>query len=260
MVLPGRFLSSQGRRVGGPKSYGRSEFLDSRRAVAAIERSPKILAQGKNFQWQLPHVLDDGSLVASRFGFGDTTLLVLRDGSLYTKTIPQAASVKIDDGTAIYGLTKDGEAMSIDPSTGFAETVDWFVTRGGTRFQLWVSGNVITLWLPDASVPNIHQLQFVFEPDPSDSVFVGLEAAGGNDGTIFLYLLGGTGSGAGGQLGGFLTVSPDGTVAPIEVTREPNVRSDPGSPAHLGANPVTGTPWLMFVDEDAVRVFARSHG
>ncbi len=117
---------------------------------------------------------------------------------------------------------------------------------------------MITLWLPDAPPPNIHQLHLVFEPDPADRVYVSLEAAGGSDGTIHLYLLGGTDSGAGGQLAGFVTISPDGAVAPIERTRGPDPSSDGGSPAHLGTSPVTGDPWLMFVDPDAVRVFVRS--
>ncbi len=246
------FLDGAKKRLAHYSSEG--SFLD------AFDLPADFLVRGELFQWQLPHALDDGVLVASRLGFGDTTLLIFRDGSFSTETVAESANVKIDDGAAVYGLAKNGEAVRIEPSTGAVETVDWFVTRGGTRFQLWVSGNVMTLWLPDAPVPNIYEFRFMFEPDPADGVFLGLEAAGGNDGAIYLYLLGGTDSGAGGQLGGFLTVSAQGTVAPIEVTRGPDVHSDPGSPAHLGTNPVTGHPWLMFVDEDGVRVFVRAHG
>jgi hypothetical protein len=73
-------------------------------------------------------------------------------------------------------------------------------------------------------------------------VFVGVEGAGGNEGTVCRHLLGGTDSGAGGQLAGHGTIALDGYVAPIEVTPGHDPRSDPGSPAHLGTNSVPETP------------------
>ncbi|MDH3307117.1 MAG: hypothetical protein OEO77_06325 [Acidimicrobiia bacterium] len=243
------FLDGAKRRLAHYSSGG--SFLD------AVALPPEYLVRGEFFPWRLPHALDDGALVATQLDPDWTTLLVLRGGQLSTRKLSQSINVKLDDGVALYGLARDGMTTRIDPETGEVEEVDWFVTRNGTRFQLWVSGSVVTLWLPDTPPPTIRQLRLVYGPHPEDKVYASLEAAGGAEGSIHLYLLGGTDSGAGGQLGGFLTISADGAIAPIEAIRAPDPNSDPGSPAHLGADPTTGTPWLMYVDQDAVRVFQR---
>lgn len=72
--------------------------------------------------------------------------------------------------------------------------------------------------------------------------------------------MGGTDSGEGGNLAGFLTISPDGVVSPMEPSRDPFSPSDPGSPAHLGVRPGSDVPWLMFIDTDGVRVYERARG
>jgi hypothetical protein len=94
--------------------------------------------------------------------------------------------------------------------------------------------------------------------DVGGSAFLSLEVAAGEDGTLHLFILGFPERDESLQLAGYLTISSDGTLGPLEPVRDPFTPSDPGSPAHLGVRPGTSTPWLMFIDEDGVRVFRRS--
>jgi hypothetical protein len=215
------------------------------------------LVDGKYFQFQLPHALDDGSVVMTRMGFGTSTMLVLHDGDTEAVTIPATFSTRTDDGTNLYGFSDEGDLLRADPGAGTAEPVDWMLTKAGTRFRITSDGQGLTVELPDGEEAPSTIIRFVYADDPTVVAHAGFEVASGVDGSLFLYLYGGTDSGVGGQLGGFLTISPDGDVAPLEPTRDPFSPSDPGSPAHLGVRPGTSTPWLMFVDPDGVRVFAR---
>jgi hypothetical protein len=63
------------------------------------------------------------------------------------------------------------------------------------------------------------------------------------------------------DIGGLVTIGPDGEVSePVEVA---NLFSsaDTGSPAHLGVTPGTSDPWIMVVGEDGIHVFSQvDHG
>jgi hypothetical protein len=117
--------------------------------------------------------------------------------------------------------------------------------------------DLLTVEMPDAANRHL-TFRLVYAGDPSIPAYALVEVASGEDGSLFLYLIGGTDNNDGGQLAGFLSISPDGVAAPIEPSRNPFSNSDPGSPAHLGSRPGTSTPWLMFIDPDGVRVFTRT--
>jgi hypothetical protein len=55
-----------------------------------------------------------------------------------------------------------------------------------------------------------------------------------------------------------MTVGPTGVLSSLEPVRDPFTVSDPGSPSRLGVQPGTDQPWMMFIDEDGVRIFRRS--
>ncbi len=227
--------------------------------LGAVAMKPEHLAQGQYFQFQLPHILDDGTLVAQNMGGDITTLLLMEDGDTRVVTVPVGFGSRFDDGSSLFGFAGEGrERTRVDPHTGSAETVEWFLTRAGTRFGMEIRGDELTIELPDAPDAPTLTYRLAYADDPTVPAYGLLEAASGADGTLFLYIIGGTDSGVGGQLAGFFTVSPDGTVSPVEPTRDPFTSADPGSPGQLGVRPGTGSPWIMIIDTDGVRVFGRS--
>jgi hypothetical protein len=230
-----------------------AHYSENGEYIDAVAVTPDLLTNGQYFQYQLPHALDSGMLVASRLGSG---LLVLKDGALHGVGLSTTVRVHTDDGKALYGFGDNGELLRVDPSSGAVDHVDWFKTRGGTPYRLSVRGSDITVELPDSSIGQV-VIHLVYSGDETVPAYAAVEANGGTNGSLFLFLYGGTDSGEGGQLAGFLTISPDGVVSPMEPSRDPFSPSDPGSPAHLGVRPGSDVPWLMFVDTDGVHVYRR---
>ena len=187
-----------------------------------------------------------------------TTLLLLEEGDTRLVSVPADFGLRFDDGTSLYGFSGEGRLLTrVDPYTGDPGRVDWFHTRAGTRFRLEVRGDQLTVELPDAPGASLLSWRLAYAGDPTIPAYGLVEVASGEDGTLFLYILGGTDSGVGGQLTGFLSISPDGEVSPIESTRDPFTPSDPGSPAQLGVRAGANTPWIMIVDTDGVRVYGQ---
>jgi len=109
--------------------------------------------------------------------------------------------------------------------------------------------------MPEASFDHTFDLE---AGGVGGAAFVSVEAATGEDGSLHLLLIGVAEGDESVQLAGYLSISGDGAVGPVEAVRDPFSPSDPGSPAHLGVRPGSSDPWLMFVDEDGVRVFTRT--
>jgi hypothetical protein len=234
-----------------------AHFSEGGEFLAAVPLQPDQLIDGRYFQFQLPHVLDDGTLVASRLGSESSTLLVLDGEQAHLVTVPTMFVSEADDGVMLDGFDDLGDLVEVDAHSGEATVVDWFRTRAGTRYRVEARGDVITVELPDTAAAPV-TLHLVWADDPSVTAYAGVEVDSGADGSLFLFLYGSTDGNGGGQLAGFLTISPQGAVSEIEPTQDPFSPSDPGSPAHLGVRPGTSSPWLMFVDTDGVRVFTRS--
>jgi hypothetical protein len=211
---------------------------------------------GVHFQFQLPRVLDDGTLVANRLGIDTTTILRLSEGTFETTVLNRQFVPRTDDGTTLYGFDiEDTTFLEVDPTTGNATETEWFRTRSGSRFGITAVPGKLTVSLPDASVE--HTLTFE-AAEVGGSAFLSLEVAAGEDGTLHLFIIGFPERDESLQLAGYMTIAKDGTLGPLEPMRDPFTPADPGSPSHLGVQPATSTPWLMFIDEDGVRVFRRS--
>ncbi|MGA7270781.1 MAG: hypothetical protein WB239_06895 [Acidimicrobiia bacterium] len=231
--------------------------------LGAVEMPSAYLAQGQYFQHQLPHVLDDGTLVAQRMSSDSTTLLLLEGSDLSTVGTSVGFTLKFDDGKWLYGFANqpnEGDVRvpaRVDPHSGTVETVDWFETRAGSRFSLEVQGDHLMLALPDAPAAPAYDLRLAYAGDPSVSAYGSVEVTSAEDGTLFFYIVGGTDSGVGGQLAGFVSVAADGEISAVEPTPDPFTPADPGSPAHLGIRPGTSVPWIMIVGADGVHVFRR---
>ncbi len=229
----------------------RGDYID------AVAVPPDLLVNSRYFQYQMPHALDNGMLVASRLGSGvRSDLLVLSDGALRAVELPTTVGVRTDDGRALYGSGDNVELLQVDPASGSVDQVEWFMTRSGTRYRLTAQGDVLAVELPDSAIGRV-VIHLVYAGDPAVPAYAGVEVNSGTDGSLFLFLSGATDSGEGGQLAGFLTIFSDGVVSPMEPSRDPFSQADPGSPAHLGVRPGTAVPWLMFVDTDGVHVYQR---
>ena len=233
-----------------------AHFGEDGQFIDAVEVPVDLLVDGLYFQFQLPRVLDDGSLVANRLGIDTTTILRLSEGDFGTTVLNRQFVPRTDDGATLYGFDIENTIpLEVDPVSGNTTETEWFRTRGGSRFRITAALGELSVALPD--VPVDHTLSFE-AAEVGGSAFLSLEVAAGEDGTLHLFILGFPEREESLQLAGYLTIAADGTLGALEPMRDPFTPSDPGSPAHLGVRPGTSSPWLMFIDEDGVRVFSRS--
>ena len=224
-----------------------------------------LLVDGIYFQYQMPQALDDGSLVASgwRGGLGDdatTSLLRIKDnlatGSAFGGTIAWVTT----DGTYLYGQTIENNApYRLDPNDPEAEPVDWFMARDGSRYIVTVNEDEILVELPDAAVPLTRTLRMRYSEDPEVIARGAVEVETGADGTLFILLYGAPMSGELLDIGGLVTISPNGEVSAATEITNLFSSADTGSPAHLGVTPGSSDPWIMVVGEDGIHVFSSSH-
>jgi len=225
--------------------------------LGSVPVPPDLLSDGVYFQYQLPHALDNGTIVASRLGFDSSKLLLLGDGAISAVELATPFVATTDDGVMLYGSNDTGELLRADPISGSVSTTEWLGSRSGARYRVIARGDEVTVELPDSLSGQV-VLHLVYAADPTVPAYAGVEVETGIDGSVYLFLYGGTDSGEGGQLAGFVAIKPDGTVLPAEPSRDPFSPADPGSPAHLGMRPGASVPWLMFVDVDGVHVFQRA--
>jgi hypothetical protein len=165
------------------------------------------------------------------------------------------------DGEYLYGQTvEDNAPQRLDPNDPVAEPVDWFTARDGSRYRVTVNEDEILVELPDAAVPLTRTLLMRYSEDPDVVARGAIEVATGADGTLFVLLYGAPMSEEPLDIGGLVTISPDGEVSEaVEIT---NLFSsaDTGSPAHLGVTPGSSDPWIMVVGEDGIHVFSKVDG
>lgn len=227
---------------------GTGSYIDS------VVLAPEFLAQGIYFQYQLPHILSDGTLVASRLGGETTDLLVLREGSPSVLSLTGVMFLKADDGELVYAFDPEGGSWAIDPSTGSTEPVDHFRTQSGDHYRISLADGTVFISLPDADV----EREIPVRASIGDGeVHASIEVATTTDGVIHLFVLGLSESDETVQLAGYASVAPDGTVGPMSPILNPFTPADPGSPAHFGAAYGATSPWFMVIGEEGVEVYSR---
>jgi hypothetical protein len=242
------FLDAAKQRIAYYSETG--EYLDQ------VILGPELLVDGRYFQYQLPRFLDDGTLVATGFrGENETAVLMVRDGAASSLSLPSAALVRTDDGTRLFGFDTDDNQIEVDLDAAMVSPVDWFSSRAGQRYRLSLADQTLRIQQPDADPPSDRSLAMLAPDPPGGGAFASAEVASGVGGGLYLLLIGLAQEDESLQLGGFTTVHPDGRIDQIETVRDPFSPADPNSPSHLGARPGTDDAWLMFVDEDGVRVF-----
>lgn len=203
------------------------------------------------FRYRLPHVLDDGTFVATA---ADTGMLLMREGDV--EILEQAGVPPVhDDGVRLYGWGDDGVPLAFAPGDA-AEPVDWIRARSGERFSLVVATGEIRIMLPDVPIEVV--LPVTAPAEIGGDVHLEVEFESTVNGTLHLLILGRAEGAPEIQLGGYLTVGPNGTVSGLEPIRDPHTDLDPGTPARLGVRPGTNEVSLMFVDPDGIRVHYRT--
>jgi hypothetical protein len=219
-----------------------------------------LLVDGIYFQYQLPQALDDGSIVAIGWRAGETTsLLRIENGEASAVAFDGALAWVTTDGAYLYGHDVEGNAAyRLDPNDPTGESVDWFGARDGSRYMVSLNEDEILVELPDAAVPLTRTLQMRFSEDPEVIARGAIEVETGADGTLFILMYGAPMTDDPLDIGGLVTISPDGVVSEVAQVTNLTSSSDTGSPARLGVTPGTSTPWLMVVGEDGVHVFTSS--
>lgn len=216
-----------------------------------------LLVDGLYFQYQMPQGLDDGSIAAGGFRTENTmALLRVSEGEASGAIFDGAVPLVTTDGDLLYGLNADGAPNSLDPDDPMLEPVEWFLARDGSRYMVIVDDDQVIVELPDPGLTRT--LQMRFSENPEVIARGGIEVETGVDGTIFIMFYGVPMSDETLDIGGFVSVGPDGQVGETEPIVNPFSMSDPGSPSHLGVTPGTSTPWMMVVGEDGVHVYTRN--
>ena len=225
-----------GPEYGAPAPDGSWWFLDAAKAriahydsagrfIDAVRVSKKLLIGGIYFQWQLPHVLADGTLVAARQKPGRTWLLRLRDGKLDEIPVDGTFSPTYDDGVHLYGFGDRGKPVVVDPVDGSMRPTSVFRTPAGTPFTVAVGGR-LKLDLPEAGVSKALPLS----TSSGAAAHVGVQLRAGADDTLHLFLIGIGEDDESVQLVGATLVSPTGEVAEVEAMP---TRSTSPTPAAL---------------------------
>jgi hypothetical protein len=252
-----------GPEYGAPGPDGSWWFLDAAKRRLAhysgtggylgqVRIPRRLLVGGQYFQWQLPHVLANGWLVAQRLTPSGTFLLRLRNGRLDELRVAghKLASLTYDDGKRIYGYVGRRRLVSVNPRTGRMKEVSAYRTPSGARFTLKV----------DFDRGELRTGTTVLQTRTASGAVAhtGVQARAGADDVLHLYLLGYGDDDESVQLAGAVSVTPSGAVSPVEALPNPFSPADPGSPAQLVMAPGSSTPLLVYVLADGVHVYARS--
>lgn len=217
-----------------------------------------LLVNGIYFQYAFPKVLTDGTVLASRLGGEGTVFLRIRDGEVDSFSIPFEMTPRADDGEILYGFSfdEDSALIAVDPVAETAEEVEWMVGRDGRRFTVTAGPGGLAVQLPDASPATTIDLEFE-AAEIGGPVYLMVEPVIGADGTMHLFLLGFPERNERLQLAGYMTISPEGQVGPVEPILDPFTESDPGTPTRLGVRPGTSDVWYMHIGTNGVRVYVR---
>jgi hypothetical protein len=240
------FLDGAKRRLAHYDSAG--IYLD------AVETPIDYLVDGTYFQFQLPRVLADGTLVATRFDGEATEFLTVSGGNPSRVFVPGTLLPRADDGSTIYGFDLENALWAIDPVTADREPVEWFVSQAGSRYRIGTTVEGVLIELPDIGVERMIPLKAGIGPG---AVHASVEVASGADGVIHLLFLGISASDETTQLGGYTTITDDGRPTAMEPILDPFTPADPGSPSHLGVTYGSVTPWFMMIGEQGVEVYVR---
>lgn len=223
--------------------------------VSAVTVPARLLVNGRYFQWQFPHVLSDGTLVAFRLTSGTGAMLRLRDGVLDEVPLTAMFTPTYDDGALLYGAVVDGAPLAtLDPDTGKIEPTSEYHLPSGAGFTLHDDF--------DRGVVSVDTAQWsvrLSTVTPTGAVaHMGVQVRAGTDDALHLYLIGQSFNPGSAQLVGYIRIDRSGRVSKLEPLASPVSSADRGSPSQLVV-PSAGTiPMLVYVLADGVHVYRRT--
>jgi hypothetical protein len=225
------------------------------RFLGAVRVPPRLLVNGDAFQWTLPHVLLDGTLVAFRLTAGAGAMLRLRDGVLDEVPLSAMFTPTYDDGRLLYGTVgRRARLVTVDPDTGDIEPASAYQLPSGAAFTVDddFDRGVLRVDTPAAS----SRLATVA---PSGAVaHMGVQMRGGADDSVHLYLMGASNDRNAALLVGYIRIYRSGVVTKLEPLPSPASSADRGSPAQLVLAPGGSDPMLVYVMPDGVHVYRRT--
>lgn len=234
-----------------------AHYSDAGGYLGQVKLPTKFLASGQYFQWQNPQALADGTVVLTSTS-GDSPGLLLLSPSHTLKRVALARFVNavITDGHRLYGFDINGNRVRIAPKTGAITAVSKLSGQGGYAFNITLGAGFLRVIRPGVDT----RINLTSAAHPAISVHPSIEVAMGATGKLWILVTGiveVTPQTAETVIGLF-NVSSTGTVSAVSRVRNPTSDSDPGDGHHLGIRHGGTRPWLMFVDEDALRVYRRN--
>jgi len=222
------------------------------RFLGAIKVPKRLLVNGRYFQWQLPHVLADGTLVAFRLTSGAGAMLRLRNGTLDEVPLTVMFSPTYDDGRLLYGSVAGGPRLAtLDPNTGAVTQVSTYRLPSGQTFNFTDDFDRGKLELREAAA----SVTLDTVTASGDTAHMAVQARAGADDSLHLYLTGTVGGQGSAQLLAYLGISPSGDVTRAEPLANPFSTADRGSPTQLVVAAGDSIPMLVYVMPDGVHVY-----
>lgn len=233
-----------------------AHFSSSGAFLEGVQVPPRLLVDGRYFQWQLPHVLADGTLVAFRLAVGGGAMLRLRAGVLDEIPLTEMFTPTYDDGTLLYGVVVGGAPLAVlDPATGEVEPTSTYRFPSGAAFTLDDDFDHGELQVDTATASRT-----LFLVTASGAVAqVAMQIRAGAGDSLHLFLVGAGDDDPSTQLAGYTRVDPSGEVTSPEALTSPFSKADLGSPAQLAIAPGDPTPMLVYVLADGVHVYRRAN-
>jgi len=222
--------------------------------IGAVQIPARLLVNHQYFHWSLPHILDDGTLVAPRFTSDGSALLRLQNGKLDELLLSDVFTPIYDDGERLYGFTLEGTPSIVDPKTGAIRPGDEYLTPNGAPFSFDVNYDTGTIRIQLGGIAHTLHVRTA----AGAVAHVGAQVRAGADDSLHLFLTGATNGDHSTQLVGYARIDPGAGLGEVDRLPNPFSNADPGSPAQLSIIPGSATPVLIYVLADGVHVYEKT--
>lgn len=228
------------------------------RFIEEVGVPPSLLVNDHDFEWALPHVLSDGTLVAFRLADGSAAMLRLRDGTLSEIPLTAMFTPTYDDGQRVYGTvagTNGASTATLNPDTGAVNATSEYRMPSGQAFTLSDNFDMGTVKVAIGT-----QSVILRTVTPSGAlVHVGVQVRATADDSLHLFLFGSSDVQSSTQRVGYVRIKCTGATSKLESLPDPFSAADRGSPAQLVVAPGASSPMLVYVQSDGVHIYRHVH-
>lgn len=233
-----------------------AHYSDSGAYLGQVVLPKKYLTSDIYFQWNNPIALANGSVVLSSTSATPGLLVLSKTQKLKRVSLARYVHATVTDGVFLYGFDENNHKVRVNPATGAIKRVSTFTGQGGRTFTISIATGRIVVKRPGVNL----RLKVVDPAHPTVAVHPAVEAVMGLDGSLWILATGivETSPGNAHDVGGLFSVSRFGVVSPVYKLRTLTSDADPGDGQHLGMRLGDSRPTLMFIDNDAVRVFRKA--